>query len=607
MFPQDSDLFKRMFEKLSLPGDMLIRVVKPCLSMTMDMLSAFDRIFFAETSWFSYQRISVDKTGDTQDSQSIYYNQLISCNQSKVQISSDMLKEFKSAHIPTLRDNPRALVQLNLLNDPMTLQDPTPLADDTLKKMCSVDFGIDSGNTTPVNSARKQSANLFPTNHESSFSIEEHKMTPFEVSNNQRRQAFNMRFQAKQTYEKVSSGAIFNQITYSIMTSLIFSTHTQYKQSAREDLNSMMLTVAAKDVKTITIEDIFKILQDLRLLYKLQMNLDPRNNMTMFFSGYAIHRIKKNFKELVIQYDRKTKTATVFGKQFERIARDNLNVFHYKFSYWSPAFGKFVSSNRTLYHKDEIKWKDMDSLLEMGLFPLMVNTKKYKKEVFSMTILLTKGDRESYSKLVELLDTKLCENKATLLTSSAECKRDSIVLAGINFSTSVQFKRYDNIYLDYPVVGSYQEGSAFYFKLVWLLANSFFVHTISKCITSSIEKLNLSYQFIDRGIEKVHEELNEGPCIVYRIQPPLTADKVKDRLVKIGFLVVDELCCSVNNVLIHPASFVFVNISDTRARFNDGSLLDCSVSKYKYECIMDMIEQVFQYEVENKTPVTIDK
>lgn len=94
------------------------------------------------------------------------------------------------------------------------------------------------------------------------------------------------------------------------------------------------------------------------------MNVGARNNLIMFFSGYVTHKFKRSIRELSIQYDRKIKTAVVFGKPFENIARDNLNFFHYKFSYWSSTFNRYLTGNRLLFNKDEIQWKELDRFVE---------------------------------------------------------------------------------------------------------------------------------------------------------------------------------------------------------------------------------------------------
>lgn len=433
----------------------------------------------------------------------------------------------------------------------------------------------------------------------------------FKTSNDQRQDAARHRFAARNTFEKVHSNDVFDKVVFTVMTSINYNYKgpkeyrdvkgIQKERNRDKDIDAIKSINLHHFGQSRTMEDAIKLIEDFKLQVKFQMNTD-NSKIPHFYDGYSTHKIRlTDLHSASLSYSKKPKNPSIFGRTFEKIARDNLNLFHYKFCQWSPVVGSFVSGNKLLFNKDQTQWQDLDSFIAESVYPLKRKPEHLKHELFCLTVVVSSpADREVFTKVLETLETRLPEAKLQVSTntnSKATFARDCTVVVGSNFNASNQFKKSDNVFLEYPVVSTLSEGSAFVFELSWLLSNSFFVFTVLNRVRTSLEKHNLDYHLLDKSLKHFWRQARLGVVVRYKISEGKSPDNIFGELLKLGFVKLSELMTKPQKraaALMHLQSGLLLEIAaDWKCAFLlETDLFYALASRVKTDWVDEALRQV---------------
>ena len=430
----------------------------------------------------------------------------------------------------------------------------------------------------------------------------------YKTTNDQRQDAARHRFAARQTFEKVHSTDIFDKIVFSVITSINYNykapkefrdTKGAVKEKNR-DIDAIKSISLYQFGQTRTMEDAIKLIEDFKLQVKFQMSTE-NNKIPHFYDGYSTHKIRlTDLHSASLSYSKKPKNPSIFGRTFEKIARDNLNFFHYKFCQWSPVVGNFASGNKLLFNKDQTQWQELDSFIAESVYPLSRKPEHLEQEMFCLSVIVSNcTDKDTFTKVLETLDSRMPEAKILISNSPRpSITRDTTVVVGSNFNTIAQFKKSDNIFLEYPVVSLLPDNSAFVIEISWLLSNSFFVWTVLNRVKTALEKHNLEYHLLDKSIYNFCRQSRLGMSVMYRISPLKKPDNIVSELAKIGFAKLSELMKNTTKtalVMMHLQTGLILEVlSDWKcARLLENDLFYSVLSKVKVDWLDDALRQVF--------------
>lgn len=431
----------------------------------------------------------------------------------------------------------------------------------------------------------------------------------YKTSNDQRQDAARHRFAARNTFEKVHSNDMFDKVVFTVMTSINYNYKgpkeyrdikgVQKERNRDKDIDAIKSINLHHFGQSRTMEDAIKLIEDFKLQVKFQMNTD-NSKIPHFYDGYSTHKIRlTDLHSASLSYSKKPKNPSIFGKTFEKIARDNLNFFHYKFCQWSPAAGSFVTGNKLLFNKDQTQWQDLDSFIAESAYPLKRKPEHLRHEMFCLTVVVSSHtDREVFAKMLETLDARLPEAKLQFSTAAkSPFARDCTVVVGSNFNTTSQFKKSDNIFLEYPVVSVLPEGSAFVFELSWLLSNSFFVFTVLSRVRTALEKHNFEYHLLDKSLKHFWRHARLGVVVRYKISDTKSPETIISELLKLGFAKLSELMNKPQKraaAMMHLQSGLLLEISpDWKSAFLlETDIFYSLASRVKTDWIDDALRQV---------------